>query len=65
MTDSYRITIRNVDPELADLLREMADDAGITLGDAFDEAVIALENFWREDEPETDLTDQRFGNAAA
>lgn len=37
--DSYRITIRNVNPETADMLREVAVESGYTLGEAFDQAV--------------------------
>jgi hypothetical protein len=39
----YRITIRNVDPNMADLFREIAQVNDMTLGDAFDEAVTAWE----------------------
>ncbi len=47
--DSYRITIRNVDPEAADMLREVAVESGETLGELFDQAV----QYWYERLPET------------
>ena len=39
----YRLTIRNVDPAMADLLRDIALKKCITLGDAFDDAVLAFQ----------------------
>ena len=43
MSERYRITIRNVDPELADLFRDLAVETNLCLGDMFDDAVLALE----------------------
>lgn len=37
---NYRVTIRNVDPDTADLLRRVAFDNQMTLGEAFEEAVL-------------------------
>ena len=48
----YRITIRNVDPEIADLLRNIANEIGVPLGEAFDEAVLALDRHLDSEECE-------------
>ena len=37
--DKYRITIRNVDPVAADMLREVAVESGETLGEMFNQAI--------------------------
>ena len=64
MSEYYRITIRNIDPELGDLFRTIAYEKGQTLGDTFDDAILALESNWDEsgfDEPvEGTLMDNRL-----
>ncbi len=46
---NYRITIRNVDYEVAEWFRDLAHELGVSLGEAFEMAVEALADLIEED----------------